>query len=316
MIAQQLRHIDYHQLDISDYSRNYILRLLPNLDYYLDIYTRCLVRMSVILRKPPSQITMVDYGGGHGFLSCLAKARGVGQVIYIDYNPQAAQTVRAIAEQLGIGPDVVLEGDAATLHHYCQTNGITPVAILGMDVIEHIYRLDTFFDQLHSINDQMIMLFTTGSTPYNKHVVKRLKQVMRLDEMGRDGQPGFWELRRNAIAEQFPKLTHAELDMWADNTRGLNYADTLQAVATRIMPTPHDEFNTCDPATGSWTERILPIAEYQQLIAGYGWQVRAGNGFYNTYRGGAKGWASRLLNIPLRWSCFRHIAPFIIIEIK
>lgn len=316
MIAHQLRQINYHQLPISDYSRQYILRLLPNLDYYLDIYTRCLVRLSVMLRRPLSEITLVDYGGGHGFLSCLAKYRGAKQVIYIDYNPLAADTVQAVASQLGYGPDVVLQGDAATLRHYCAEHSIAPDAVLGMDVIEHIYRLEDFFADLHAITPQMAMIFTTGSTPFNKRVVKRLQQVMVLDELGHNGKPGFFDLRRKAISQQFPKLTAPELDLWASQTRGLNYADTLLAVETH---TPHqmtDSYNTCDPATGSWTERILPISAYQRLVDTYGWTVTVGNGFYNTYRSGAKAMPSQALNILLKWERFRSLAPFIILEIK
>lgn len=316
MIAQQLRNIDYHQLDISDYSRNYILRLLPNLDYYLDIYSRCLVRLSVIMRKPLSEITMVDYGGGHGFLSCLAKYRGAKQVIYIDFNPQAVKTVQAVAEQLGYGPDVMLQGDAATLRRYCAEHNITPDAVLGMDVIEHIYRLEDFFADIHEINPEMAMLFTTGSTPFNKRVVKRLQQVMVLDEMGRNGQPGFFELRRRAIAQQYPEFTQPELDIWAESTRGLTYADTLKAVETHTPNLMDDPYNTCDPATGSWTERILPIATYQDIASSYGWKVTVGNGFYNTYRKGPKSIPSRMLNFFLTSKQFRSLAPFIILEVN
>ena len=38
-MLQILKNLDYDSLPISDYSRNYILRLLPNLDYYLDYST-------------------------------------------------------------------------------------------------------------------------------------------------------------------------------------------------------------------------------------------------------------------------------------
>ena len=44
-MLQILKNLDYDSLPISDYSRNYILRLLPNLDYYLEIYHRCLHQM-------------------------------------------------------------------------------------------------------------------------------------------------------------------------------------------------------------------------------------------------------------------------------
>lgn len=313
-IAQQLRSLDYATLPISDYSRSYILRLLPNLDYYLDIYRRCLAQMLAALGLAPAQVVMVDYGGGHGFLSLLAKSQGIGRVVYIDYNPQAAETVTAISSQIGLSPDVILCGSSAELRQWCRDNGVIPHALLGMDVIEHIYRLDTFFADLQAINPKLYQLYTTGSTPYNRHVVKRLHQFMLADELGHNGQPGFFQLRRDHIAAHFPTLTALQLDAWAQATRGLAYDDILQAVETGIPNPISDPYNTCDPATGSWTERILTLAQYQELARPCGFVLAVANGFYNDSRHGLKGLISKGLNILLHCRRLRALAPFIIIH--
>ena len=316
MIRDDLVHIDYSTLAISDYSRNYILRLLPNIDYYLEIYDRCIERMLRLLGQPPEKLTVVDYGGGHGFLSCLMKERGFGKVIYIDYNPQAAATVKAVSEQLGYGPDVVLQGSAATLGQWCQQTGVRPDGLLGMDVIEHIYRLEDFFADLFAIAP-MPMFFTTGSTPFNPYVVRRLHRVMLTDEHGDGTQPGFCQLRRQYLAKHLPQLSAQELDYWAQHTRGLRYDDLLEAVATNTPYANSDPYNTCDPSTGSWTERILPIETYRHLLAPYGAQLSVASGFYNTHRSTAKALPSRLLNLLLRMGgrpC-RFLAPFIILQI-
>lgn len=315
MIAPKIRQIDFRQLPISDYSRRYILRMLPHLDYYLDIYNRCIDRMVAELKKPMSEVVVVDYGGGHGFLSCLAKSRGVGKVIYIDYNPQAVEAVKAVANALNSMPDEVLQGDARTLLGYVQESGCRPDALLGMDVVEHIYNLSDFFSSLHDVNPNLWMLFTTGSTPFNPLVRKRLHHVMQLDEYGRGDRPGFYKMRRQAIAQEFPQLSDSELDMWASNTRGLNYSDTLLAVEHREPNHTTDPYNTCDPATGSWTERILPIAEYQSIVNPLGWTMAVYNGFYNTHRSGMKGLLSHLLNRLLRSIRCKRLAPFIILAV-
>lgn len=316
MTADNIRHIDFGKLPISDYSRSYILRMLPHLDYYLDIYNRCLDRMAEALGRPLSDVTLVDYGGGHGFLSCLAKSRGAGRVIYVDVNPQAVEAAGAVSRALGCGPDVLLQGDAGALLDYVRTSRCKPDALLGMDVIEHIYRLPDFFAALHEANPAMRMIFTTGSTPFNPHVTKRLHRVMRRDEEGHDGKPGFYDLRRQAIARQFPLLSGPELDVWAACTRGLNYQDTLLAVERREPYAMADAFNTCDPATGSWTERILPISGYESATMPFGWKVSVASGFYNTHRDGAKALPSRLLNLLLRTGGFLFLAPFIILTVN
>ena len=67
-MLQQLKAIDYNSLPISEYSRQYILRMLPDMEYYLEIYSLSLNLTLRQIGKKPSDIIMVDYGGGHGFL--------------------------------------------------------------------------------------------------------------------------------------------------------------------------------------------------------------------------------------------------------
>ena len=315
-MLQRLNDIDYDNLPISSYSRQYILRMLPNLEYYLDIYHRCLKQTFQQLGKRPSDITIVDYGGGHGFLSLVAKEMGVGRVIYTDINPQAVETVQVLSKELGSGPDSIVLGDARALRQWCTNNNVTPDALLGMDVIEHIYRLEDFFADIYVTNPCIYMLFTTGSTPYNPWVVRRLHRIMQADEQGHNGQPGFFQLRKRYILSHYPEMKDIEADSWAADTRGLVYPDILTAVDTHTPYRDIDPYNTCDPATGSWTERILPITSYQSLVQPFHATVNVIPGFYNTYRKGVKGLISRMLNPLLRISLFRPLAPFITLIIK
>lgn len=315
-MIHKIRGVDYASLDISDYSRDYIIRMLPHLEYYFDIYERCIQKVVSLSGKPAGQLTLVDYGGGHGFLSFLAKSKGVGQVVYVDFNPKAVQTVHALSDRLGVGPDVVIEGDAMVLRQWCERESVVPDALLGMDVIEHIYCLDDFFSDVFALNRNMDMVFTTGSTPYNRHVVKRLHKAMVNDEMGVGGRPGFRAMRRDFIARHFPDLPDERLDYWASYTRGLNYDDVLRAVDSQSPNLLSDPFNTCDPSTGSWTERILPIRDYQALVQSYGADVSVENGFYNTYRKGLKGLLSKWLNKPLSKGRMRNMAPFLVLTVS
>ena len=314
-MLQILKTLDYDSLPISDYSRNYILRLLPSLDYYLEIYHRCLRKMLDESSCSAADIVMVDYGGGHGFLSLTAKTMGIGKVIYVDTNPQAVETVQVVSDKVGFGPDEVLLGDASALRQWCLSNNVMPNLLLGMDVIEHIYRLEDFFADLFAINPALPMLFTTGSTPFNPYVVRRLHSIMQSDELGHGSGPGFHTLRKRYILNHFPEMKDWEADIWATDTRGLTYPDIHVAVETHTPNRLADPYNTCDPATGSWTERILAIEEYQALLLPYHATLSVQNGFYNIHRKGVKGFFSQLLNhLPRR--LFRPLAPFIILHIS
>lgn len=312
-LADTLRNIDYHSLTISNYSRNYILRMLPAIDYYLAIYERCLDHL---LASNP-ELTLVDYGGGHGFFSLAAKRRGVKNVIYIDHNAQAKEAAQAVASIVGISADTYLCGDEQTLAEWCRDQRCKIDVLAGMDVIEHIHRLVPFFDTLMELNRNMKMVFTTGSNPKNPFIRRKLRRVMINDENL------FVEQRRQYIAENHPEIEDTR--SWADASRGLTFADidrlidshcSLEVAKTESITLCRDIYNTCDPTNGSWTERILPLNEYKDILWKYHVPIHVERGFYNTRRGGIKGLASSILNAILQVPGTIALAPFIILKIN
>lgn len=301
---------------INDYHLRYIQRMLPVLDYYVAIYARSLSWMLEQTNREIEQLTLVDYGGGEGFCSLLMKYLGVGQVIYVDMNSEAADTVDRLSDMLGWGPDVVLTGDARTLRKWCEHEGEVPNGVMGMDVIEHIYSLDEFFCDIISITHTIPMLFTTASTPYNHRKVRQLHKAMQLDEQGDNQREGFWNLRRSFIAKHYPLMEVEKLDYWATHTRGLNYDDILRAVDRNSPNLLRDRYNTCDPTTGSWTERILPVEDYRQLLLPYHYTLHEALGFYNTYRKGIKGGLSKIGNRMISTRGGKRWAPFLYLLAK
>ena len=104
----------------------------------------------------------------------------------------------------------------------------------------------------------------------------------------------------------------------AKATRGLIKVDIEKAVEdyikTKNLPTPpHHPKNTCDPITGSWTERLLTEKEYESIYNQAGFELKTYNGFYNQWQPGAKGFALKLANktIALLGKQGNIITPFI-----
>jgi 16S rRNA G966 N2-methylase RsmD len=264
-------------------------------------------------------ITLVDYGGGSGFLSLLAKAAGIGRVIYIDINPQSVSTARLMAAEAGVGPDVFLTGDSGALAAYCSREGIRPEWLIGTDVIEHIYRLPPFFEELTRINPRMEKLFTTASTPFNPLVRRRLLHFMDECENSVTQPTNYLKLRRRYLSVRYPYMTDYELYIWSAGSRGLTYADMAKAVKKGELPYPEDGYNTCDPETGNWAERLLPMAYYQLLADEAGQAFVLSKGFYNVHRRCfLLGWAVRLLNvlIALTGTLGLKAAPFIFLGFR
>jgi len=295
-LVTALADIKPRKLDLPVSNRVALKRTLDAAEYYLDIYRSALERMLAMCGKSPDEIIIVDYGGGHGLLSILAKMLDFRSVVYVDHDAEALTTARLLGDALGVQPDVMLQGDASTLKTWCSENRVIPNGLLAMDVIEHVYILDDFFACLHEISPRMKMVLTTASTPYNHRVVRRLHKAMQADELGTTVKKGFWQMRRDYIQAMQSEMSDRELDYWADNTRGLIYSDIERAVESQSPNLLLDPYNTCDPATGSWTERILPIDDYRQILQPYGFRLSVLPGRYNEHRHGPKLWISRRYN--------------------
>ncbi len=94
-------------------------------------------------------------------------------------------------------------------------------------------------------------------------------------------------------------------------------ADILSAVESyrvnKVFPEMlSDPTNTCNPVTGSWTERILSIEAYRSLYRQNGFSLNVYNGFYDQYKKGLKGLINNILNktIPILG---KYLAPYIVL---
>ena len=312
-LLNALNCIEFDELPIADESKRRLKKNVKALPYYAKIYATCLQGLDDVENS-----VLVDYGGGCAFLSQFAKLYGVAKVIYVDISSESTQTAAELKRVLGIGPDVIIHGDSRDFKDWCAENNVVPDCLVSVDVIEHIYDLDAFFADLLAVNPSMKMVFTTASNPCNRLKVRKLRKVMLSDEQGRWDEKGFYAQRLDFIRQRFLQLTENELEYWARNTRGLVFDDIEKAVAEKSPNTAIDRYNTCDPRTGSWTERVLPLSEYRRLLAKHKRILRVENGFFDTNRPQPKKAFRALLNGIIR--IFPHlgrcVAPFIILKTK
>ena len=278
---KQIRGIDYDRLKISDYNRTYINNILPNIEYSFSMYSHSISSLSTLTKDS----LVVDFGGGHGFLSLFLKMLGY-KTIYCDYNPLSAKTITLIKEQLGFGPDYIITGSTSELKQFCEEHQLTPTHLIATDLIEHVYDLSLFFHDLHEINPSFEMTFTTGSNPANSYKCKQLEKYMKEDEKE------FVEQRATYIRNNYPQLSSDEVKRLTKQTRGKIYSDIKKEVDQYLqtgsyLSSLEDSYNTCDPATGNWTERILSFDTYKQLASKYGFKIEFAPGFYNEKRNNA-----------------------------
>lgn len=299
--SQKLSGVKPAKLGISDYSARYLSHLLQHKAFFLKIYARVLEHAVQKSTASPAQLCLADYGCGNGLLGLFAKYCGFKIVLLCDTNADFTQAARALSAAIAVPADAYVHGD---IHQLADAN-IYPVPgiIVGTDVIEHIYNLEDFFSTIASINQKMITVFTTASNPENPILRKKLERLQIKDELhgsapedglltGAYEQEAFFTQRIKIIQQVAPQLDDAGTDELAKLTRGMYEPDIRRAIQIflqeAVLPEPAPGVNTCDPATGSWTERILPMQFYMDLYERHGFSLEISNGFYDSYTPGWK----------------------------
>ena len=328
--SDQLQRVSVEQLHLEEYPAKYLHQLLEHKIYYLHMYADVLNKAIDEAGCSIEEMTILDYGCGNGLLGLFAKFCQCKGVYLNDHNASFLNAAKLLANALALKVDEFIEGDIETVETYF-SNKLVPTAIIGTDVIEHIYDLDKFFATISRINTKMVTVFTTASVTDNYFKTKQLTRLQYNDEHvgsnalhagANDSFAGlpFKKIREQLIKNYVPGLHTEQVLNLSKATRGLHKRDILKAVdefkLSGTLPKPPVHVtNTCDPITGSWTERLLTINEYKQLYKQAGFTLNVYNGFYNEWQGGVKAMAVRLANrlINLLNARGRMVTPFILL---
>jgi hypothetical protein len=275
-------------------------------------------------KRSHTELSLVDYGAGNGLLGIFAKYSGFKKVILCDLDPEFIHAAHAVSTALKVEIDLFVEGDEQIL--VSALEGETVHAIAGTDVIEHVYNLDQFLSAIGKMNKDMVSVFTTASNPDNFFKCRHLRKLQIKDEFqgshpsdfllaGAESHEAFIHIRANIIAAAFPELPAETLEQLKIATRGLNKPDIIESVhrylATGYMPEVDiHSSNTCNPNTGSWTERILSIEQYYTHYEKNGFSLSIKNGFYNDKTAGIKKYVNAGRNV-ITSLAGRWTAPFI-----
>ena len=74
--SSKLFELEIEELPISDYNKKYLRNYVLNYDFLMSQYAQLLYKALKKLEKKPEQSIFIDYGGGCGILSYLAKQIG------------------------------------------------------------------------------------------------------------------------------------------------------------------------------------------------------------------------------------------------
>ena len=148
-LNNKLKNLDVKSLNISEYNKRYLLEKIKFGS--LQLYSRLLYLCFNDVNLSPEKLVFVDYGGGIGLLSFLAKEMGIGTVIYNDIYDVSCNDVEKLSDHFELKLDHIHCGDIEDLVKYLKEYSLSINAISSYDVIEHIYNIQHHFQQLSSL---------------------------------------------------------------------------------------------------------------------------------------------------------------------
>lgn len=331
-LFSKLSYPDLQELEISDNSRQYLKKYTRNSSYFISFYSQVLEKSLRRIKKPVSESVFVDYGGGCGILSLLARLIGFKTVIYNDIYEKSLMDAKTISKQTGIPVDYFICGDAEAFVTQMNQLNIHPDLICSVDVLEHIYNLDSWFKSIIKFYN-FTLIFVTGANSRNPIITHKLKRIHRISEYhgceknlrfeDRYFCTSFLEEREKIIRKKFPGLSENEIKYLSYESRGLKKED-IEDLIFRYFENgvfeyhPDHPTNTCDPYTGNWAERLIDLKKLKDTIKANSLTVDITNSIYCYSGNKSLNLIKMFVNLLIIISGPRclFLSPFITIEIQ
>lgn len=312
-LYKKLKDLDIADLDISDYSKEYLLKHSINLQGTLRKYSYILSWSLTPLTIPLNKYKIMDYGGGTGILSLLAKELKIGTVIYNDIYDVSCKDAKTLGQAIGNESDYYLQGDIDDAITFIKKKFIHINAITSYDVIEHIYDIRGFLRKLHLLSDRSLNVFlSSGANSLNPFKRKALmKQQIEIENNDRvkkygykkrDCLKAYSKAREEMIAKYNKNLTNSEVKRLTRVTRGMMGTDIYQCVdnylKTNEFPLePAHPTNTCDPYTGNWAEHLMNPYCLKDVLLRTGFRAEIIAGYWSPPKKSMKSYFGNFLNI-------------------
>ena len=298
-LAKKLSGFSTESIAISSYMKHYFGGYVQYLSGTLQRYSYLLKLAIGELNLPLENMVFLDYGGGSGILSLLAKEVGIGFVAFNDFYESSCQDARLIAQHLNLEADIYISGDIDQVIQTFKREGIKQcTSIASYDVIEHIYNIDYFLSHVTELMaPRSLMVMQTTANPRNPFINYQRKKYQKLLEYhDRTGDSGnkesdslkaYFTLRQEIIKEYAQgQLNDREVVNLSKATRGLRIDDIQKIVddylkfKTIPQPLSHPT-NTCDPLTGNWAEHLLNPAYFVKMLEKQKLSVEILSGYYS-----------------------------------
>jgi 2-polyprenyl-3-methyl-5-hydroxy-6-metoxy-1,4-benzoquinol methylase len=281
--------------------------------FSIETSAHLLYRSITLKGKPVNETVIMDYGAGVGTLYMLAKMIGCKTVIYNDHLEDWKTSAQLISDAIGVNIDEYIVGDIGDTLETLNKKNVCCDIITSRNVIEHIYKLDVFFNSVYSYQPGALIYSSTTANYHNP--ASHIKHIL----WHRKWEKYFLPQRQALILEKITTIPDSDLLRLAKATRGLALRDFDIAVEeyrnSGTFPDPSiHHTNTVETGSGVWFEHLLPFESYRKLISSTKYELLFEPGFWDTHNTNkAKNLLGALLNPLVRASgkAGIRLAPFI-----
>lgn len=315
ILYEQLKSLPVDELGLPQYCLNYFKSShYSRLFFSLETSASLLYHSITLKNKSVRDVTIMDYGAGVGTLYMLAKMIGCKKVIYNDFLQDWQTSAQKLAGASHIQIDEYILGDIDDTVNALRKKNISCDIIVSRNVIEHIYRLDEFYETLYTAQPNALVYSSTTANYYNPGThIQHVRWHRKWEKVYR-------RQRMELIRKQITGIDTSDLMLLAAATRGLAGNDLLEAIdtfkETKLLPDPNEHYtNTCTPDNGIWVEHLLTFQQYRKLIDDQKYSITFLPGFWDTHY--QKSWMnnfSKLMNSSIHKLSGKArfiIAPFI-----
>lgn len=299
---------------LSDYNC-YFLKNYSWLSWKIQMYSY-LLWLALKDNRNYRNTTLVDYGGGLGILSLLAKEIKLNTVIFNDIDSNTCHDAQLLGESIKDPADHYVCGDIDTLTDFISSNKINCNTLISYDVLEHIYDIESYLKKLEFLSKGPLQLvMCSGANQYNPYLKHSIvKRQHRIEQNGRIGEDvtrnndckkSYYAVRVEIIKEYFPQLDNKTITMIAERTRGMRKNDILNVTAeyvhhNKIPSEVRHPSNTCDPFSGNWEEHLMDPFQLKNILQSHGFKVNILSGLRFAGEKKQEKILVYILNIPIR----------------
>ncbi len=279
-----------------DYWSAKLREKLPNVLAYLEVYA-FIISNAIPDEKDLHSISLLDFGGGGGYMSLLAKQAGIRRVTYLDIDAGVHSFAKTLGKILELDADQYICGTEKELLSFPEQFD----SIVSSDVLEHIYSLQSVmkcFGVAAAPNGKMF--HQTGANYRNPF------QKWKLTKIQKEAEFSIIKQRRDLISKCAPDFSVEVVETLASATRGLNAIDIKNSIKvyrdTNIKPVPEHATNTC-MLSGYWIERFMEPSDVVAEAEKNGFSASVAASKWGIGRSGLlAATLKRLLNIPAKMS--------------